>query len=198
MTGPRQSVGDTAASTDGDDAHVVDGVNVDALVAAVTSCPSVSGMAVGGPGSAVTLLPGRRVPGARVTNGEVQVDVRARWGATAAMLGREVHAATRTLLAGHSLHVLITDIDDPGAPAAAPDASADATPVARADGVPASALPAAPELIALPATGPHGSAADNPSLTFPLTTESGATAASAPDDPTSDAIDPSDRPASPS
>ena len=128
-----------------DDSHVIDGVDVDALVAAVTGCPSVSGVVGGALGGAMTLLPGRRIPGVRVVDGEVRVEVRARWGVTAAMLAREVRAATTPLLAGHKLHVVIGDIDDP------PDNSAQGARELRA--APGSAARPAPrEPIALPGT----------------------------------------------
>ena len=79
----------------------------------VAACPSVSGLTGGAPGGVTTLLPGRRVIGVRVSAGVVHVEVRARWGVTAAMLAGEVRAGTAALLAKHRLHVLISDIDDP-------------------------------------------------------------------------------------
>ena len=110
----------TSPAKDIDHAQVVGGVDVDLLVAAITGCPSVSAMASSGPGSATTLLPGRTVPGVRVDRGEVHVEVLARWGTTVDQLGREVRAATAALRAGHRLHILIADIDDPPQLAAPP------------------------------------------------------------------------------
>ena len=102
----------TAADTVDDSARVVDGVDVDAVVAAVIACPSVSGMSDETFGAA-TLLPGRRVAGVRVDGSEVRLQLRARWGITQAMLMREIRAATAALIAGHRLHVVIDDIDLP-------------------------------------------------------------------------------------
>ena len=112
-----QAAGETAtrstiAATVDDSARVVDGVDVDAVVAAVIACPSVSGMSDATFGAA-TLLPRRRVAGVRVAGSEVRVQLRARWGSTPAVLVREVRAATAALIAGHRLHVIIDDIDLP-------------------------------------------------------------------------------------
>ncbi len=114
--------------------EVIDGVDVDALVAAVVSCPSVTAVLGGAVGAATTLLPGRRVPGVRLAGDEVRVEVRARWGSTAAILNREVRAATANLLAGHRLNIVIGDIDAPS-----PRADTEALPVTTA---PDAALPA--------------------------------------------------------
>lgn len=132
-----------------DDARVVDGVDVDAVVVAVTSCSSVSGMAERGLGGAVTLLPGRRVVGVRVAEGVVRVDVCAQWNATAAKLADEVRAATAGLLHGHRLHVVVADIADPDDAATASDAAG--------NGLPAREQPAAP------ATDPAPSVVPDPS-----------------------------------
>ena len=125
----------TAADTVDDSARVVDGVDVDAVVAAVIACPSVSGMS-GGTFGAATLLPGRRVAGVRVDGREVRVQLRARWGITPAMLMREVRAATAALIAGHRLHVIIDDID-------LPDDNAPVVPHRRLSGRPAQGEPSA-------------------------------------------------------
>lgn len=93
--------------------QVIDGVDVDAVAAAVTGCPSVAGVSGGSFGATTSLLPGRRVSGVRVQGGEVRVEVRVRWGATAAAVSGEIRAATVRLLAGHRLHVVIGDIDLP-------------------------------------------------------------------------------------
>lgn len=166
-----------AENTERPGASSVDGVDVDAVAATVTACPSVSGLAAGGLGSAMTLLPGRRVAGIQVSGGEVLVEVRARWGSTAAMLAREVRAATGPLLAGHRLHVIVADIDTPDA---APDTPG--SPAFTAGQVEPSMHPAA--------LADDGLSTDHPA--------NRSVAVAAPPEAAGAEVDPSDRPASPS
>ncbi|MFI7604256.1 hypothetical protein ACIBTV_03945 [Micromonospora sp. NPDC049366] len=90
---------------------VVDGVDVDAVAAAVRACPAVAGLvALGGRG---TYLPGRRVDGVVVDADTVLVQVRARWGARAPELAAQVRAAVAPLVAGRHIDVVVADVGDP-------------------------------------------------------------------------------------
>jgi hypothetical protein len=92
---------------------VIDGIDVDALAAAVTACPGVSAL-FGGRGDAIaTYLPGRRVPGVEVQPSTVTIHIRSRWGVSAAQLLTEIAAAASPLLRGKRLQVVVADIDDP-------------------------------------------------------------------------------------
>ena len=53
----------------------VHGIDVDALVALVSSCRSVAALASGPADAVATFLPGRRVPGLRVGDDVVEVHV---------------------------------------------------------------------------------------------------------------------------
>ena len=99
-------------------------VDVDAVAAAVTACPSVSHLVEGGPGEQVaTFLPGRRVNGVRVTDDEVEVHVATRWDVPIPLAAAEVRSAVATLVGGRSVAVAVEDIDEPQAalPAHTPD-----------------------------------------------------------------------------
>jgi hypothetical protein len=94
-------------------AAVVDGVDVDAVAAAVRDCGGVSGLYGGRYGEVVTYLPGRTVPGVVVGGGRVRVQVRSRWGVEAPRLAARITAALAPLTGRHPVDVLIADIDDP-------------------------------------------------------------------------------------
>ncbi|SCL68482.1 hypothetical protein [Micromonospora eburnea] len=68
----------TAIEKQGD--AVVDGVDVDAVLAAVQACRGVAGLTAGWPGGRTTYLPGRQVEGVAVDADAVVVQVRGRWG----------------------------------------------------------------------------------------------------------------------
>lgn len=99
---------------------VVGGVDVDAVAAAVRSCPSVARLSGGLVGEAATYLPGRRVRGIVVREDpgtdETDLDVRvvARLGPTMAEVADEVHRAIALAAPGRSATVAIDDIDTPG------------------------------------------------------------------------------------
>jgi hypothetical protein len=108
---------------------LIDGVNVDAVAAAVTACPGVSGL-FGGRGDAIaTYLPGRRVSGIEVQPSTVTIHVRGRWGVSAPQLFAEIAAAVSPLLLGKRLHVVVADIDDPDPPVVLPLPAAPAVAV---------------------------------------------------------------------
>ena len=119
-------------------------VDVDAVAAAVTACPSVARMAGGGlTGQVATYLPGRRVEGVRVHEDAIEVHVATRWDVPIPQAAAEVRAALAPLVGGRPITVAVEDIDEPQAaipattggsplamPAAAPGAggAADPTP----------------------------------------------------------------------
>lgn len=107
----------------GPSSAMIDGVDVDAIAAAVLACPAVSGL-YGGPGDVVaSYLPGRRVAGVEVVDAEPHVYVRSRWAVPAAELLRQVSAALLPVLGRRHFEVVVADIDDPDAPAPALGAS---------------------------------------------------------------------------
>lgn len=88
-------------------------VDPDAVVAATVSCPSVAGMSAGKAAEVATYLPGRRVRGVRITEGEVELRVIARWGLFLPGIAEEVRAAVRPFVRGAPVSVYIDDIQDP-------------------------------------------------------------------------------------
>ena len=95
------------------EAAVVDGVNVDAVVAAVRGCAGVAGMDGGQFGEVASYLPGRKVPGVVVSGGRVRVQIRSRWAVPAPDLAALVTAVLAPLTGSHPVDVVIADIDDP-------------------------------------------------------------------------------------
>src|SRR5690348_9697652 len=65
------------------EAAVIDGVNVDAVAAAVLGCAGVAGLDGGRFGEVASYLPSRKVPGVVVSGGRVRVQIRSRWGVPA-------------------------------------------------------------------------------------------------------------------
>jgi hypothetical protein len=96
---------------------VVDGVDLDAVVAAARSCAGVDDLSSGPWGGVVTYLPGRQVPGVRVASDHVVLSMRGRWGVPAAEIARQVRAAVADLVAPRRVDLVLADVSDP-----APDA----------------------------------------------------------------------------
>jgi hypothetical protein len=92
---------------------IVEGIDVDAVAAAVRSCPGVSGLHGGRYGEVTTYLPGRAVRGVVVGAGRVRVQVRAAWGTEAPPLAAAITAALTPLTGNRPVDVAIADIDDP-------------------------------------------------------------------------------------
>ena len=91
-------------------------VDVDAVAAAVTACPSVAHLATGGlTGQVATYLPGRRVEGVRVTEDAIEVHLATRWDVPIPQAAAEVRAALAPLAGGRPITVAVEDIDDPQA-----------------------------------------------------------------------------------
>lgn len=99
---------------------LVDGVNVDAVAAAILRCPGVSGLSGGRFGEVGTYLPGRRVAGVQLTGDTVTVHVRGVWGVPVARLYEQVSAAVAALVARRTMHLVLADIDDPPVPVPVP------------------------------------------------------------------------------
>ena len=104
-------------------AAVIDGVEVDAVAAAVLGCAGVAGLDGGRFGEVTSYLPGRKVPGVVVSGGRVRVQIRARWAVPAPDLAAGVTAALAPLAGRRPVDVLIADIDDPPGPPEHPAAA---------------------------------------------------------------------------
>ncbi len=92
---------------------VVDGIDIDAVAAAVRACPGVSDLSGGRLGDVASYLPGRRVPGVVVEPTALSIQVRARWGVPAADLLAQITVALAVLRHGRPLDVVVADVDDP-------------------------------------------------------------------------------------
>ena len=95
------------------DAAVIDGVNVDAVAAAVLGCAGVAGLDGGRFGEVASYLPGRKVQGVVVSGGRVTVQIRSRWAVPAPDLAALITAVLAPLTGSHPVDVVIADIDDP-------------------------------------------------------------------------------------
>jgi hypothetical protein len=89
---------------------VVDGVDLDAVVAAARSCAGVDDLSSGPWGGVVTYLPGRQVPGVRVASDHVVLSLRGRWGVPAAEIARQVRAAVTDLVAPRRVDLILADV----------------------------------------------------------------------------------------
>ena len=119
---------------------IVDGVDIDAVHAAVSNCPGVAGVGSGTLAALTTYLPGRRIPGIRINPESIELEIVANWDATAAAIGRHIRAAIAGLVSGRRVDITIADI-------VLPD---EQPPADIADETPE--LVAAPERLALPAS----------------------------------------------
>ena len=99
----------------------MEGVDVDAVAAAVRGCAGVSALDGGPFGETVTYLPGRTVNGVVIGGGRVRVQIRSRWGVEAPVLAASIITAVAPLTGPRPVDVVIADIDDPpsGPPARA-------------------------------------------------------------------------------
>lgn len=100
-----------------DAAAVIDGIDVDAVAAAVRRCAGVAALDSGPFGDVASYLPGRIVPGVAAGGGRVTVQVRARWGIPAPDLAGLITAAVTSLTGPRPVDVVIADVDDPPATA---------------------------------------------------------------------------------
>ena len=95
------------------DSAVIDGVNVDAVAAAVRVCPGVSGLDGGQFSPVASYLPGRIVEGVEVSGGRVTVQIRAQWAVPVPELAARITRALAPLIGDRPVDVVISDIDDP-------------------------------------------------------------------------------------
>ncbi|HEV2888101.1 MAG TPA: hypothetical protein VGX49_14410 [Jatrophihabitans sp.] len=130
---------------------LVDGIDIDAVAAAVRGCPAVDDLDGGPLGGAVTYLPGRRVPGIRIADDRIEVHVRGVWDQPVSLVAGQIRDALATLNGGRIIDVVLTDIAEPGHARAQPPSSAAqpagvSTPTVLADGtVEAWTRPSAPD-----------------------------------------------------
>ena len=93
---------------------VIDGVDVDAVAAAVAGCAGVSALDGGQFGEvATTYLPGRKVAGVVVADGRVKVRVRAQWGVPVPDLAALITMVLAPLTGSRPVDVTISEVDDP-------------------------------------------------------------------------------------
>jgi hypothetical protein len=95
---------------------LIEGVDVDAVAAAVRSCAAVDDLYSTPAMALASYLPGRQVAGVRVGDGAVTVQVRSTWAVPIAEVAHQVRVAISALTAHHTVHVVVADITDaPGA-----------------------------------------------------------------------------------
>lgn len=93
---------------------LVDGIDVDAVAAAVRGCPAVDDLDSGLLGGAATYLPGRRVPGLRIGPDRVEVHVRGVWNQPVSLVASQIRQALASLAADRVVDVVLADIAEPG------------------------------------------------------------------------------------
>ena len=85
-----------------------------AVAAAVLAVSGVVAMSAGPVGQFRSYLPGGTVPGVRIDDGEVIVNVVARYGMSLTDLGEQVRRAVGSLVDGRSVTVSVDDVVLPG------------------------------------------------------------------------------------
>ncbi|MEO7262622.1 MAG: Asp23/Gls24 family envelope stress response protein [Jatrophihabitantaceae bacterium] len=115
---------------------VVDGIDVDAVAAAVRGCPAVDDLDGGRLDAVATYLPGRRVPGIRIVDDRIEVHVRGVWDQPVSLIARQVQGVLAPLTGGRIIDVVLTDVAEPGHARARLESGAAGT----SDGVTPSAL----------------------------------------------------------
>jgi hypothetical protein len=123
---------------------VIDGVDVDAVAAAVQACAGVAELNGGQFGEVASYLPARKVPGVVVSGGRVRVQIRSRWGIPAPDLAVLITTVLAHLTGGKPVDVVVADIDDP--------------PGTLPSGEPADRRPSEPAAQTGPAVAPRGGA----------------------------------------
>ncbi len=111
---------------------LIEGVDLDAVAAAVRACPSVDDLCAGSWGGVVSYFAGRQVAGIRVSPDHVLISIRARWGVPVAELAGEVRGAVAALVAPRRVDIVVADlaeapartVPEPGAGAGAAGAGA--------------------------------------------------------------------------
>lgn len=108
MSSPRS---DTPAGFGSGNA-VVDGVDVDAVAAAVRACPGVEALYSSKTASVASYLPGRQVAGVRVAADAVTVQVRTAWAVPFPAVAARIQLAVAALGGGRRVDVVVADIAD--------------------------------------------------------------------------------------
>jgi hypothetical protein len=91
----------------------IDGIDIDAVAAAVRGCAGVSRLDGGQFGEVASYLPGRKVDGIVVSGGRLRVQIRSQWAVPAPELAALIKAALVPLTGHRPVDVVIGDIDDP-------------------------------------------------------------------------------------
>ena len=97
---------------------VVDGVDLDAVAAAVRGCPAIDDLSSGTWGGVVSYLPGRQIAGIRVASDHVVISVRGRWGFPVSEMAHQVRAAIGALVAPRRVNLVVAELA--GAPGEIP------------------------------------------------------------------------------
>lgn len=82
----------------------------DDVAAAVAAAPGVAALSAGRLGGAGTYLPGRRVTGVVVRDGDIEVHVIGRSGVPVGTIAAEVRRAAEPFASGQPVHVIIEDL----------------------------------------------------------------------------------------
>ena len=99
---------------------IIDGIDIDAVAAAVRGCAGVAGLG-GQFGEVASYLPGRKVQGIVVSGGRVTVQIRSQWAVPVPELAALIRAVLAPLTGHRPVDVVIADIGDPpGMPPRAP------------------------------------------------------------------------------
>ncbi len=130
---------------------VVDGVDVDALAAAVQSCDGVDDLDRGPLGSVATYLPGRQLAGIRIGSRRVTLQVKGTWGVPVHELAAQIEQAAAPFVGNRTVDIVLADVTDPtssqGAPTAQDNPSPSTTPnAAAAPNAESSSAPTAPSV----------------------------------------------------
>ena len=140
---------------------IIDGVDLDAVAAAVRSCPAIDDLSPGPWGGVVSYLPGRQVAGLRVASDHVLISVRGRWGVPVAEMARQVRAAVAGLVGPRRVDLEVADLAGvPGeAPAGSPGEEVNSWPTSSPGGRPgaSSSAPITPTVVATPPNSPLAS-----------------------------------------
>lgn len=123
---------------------LVDGIDVDAVAAAVRGCPAVHDLDGGRLGGVATYLPGRRVPGIRIDDDRIEVHVRAVWNQPVSLVAQQIRAVLATLSGGRVIDVVLTDVAEPGQPRQLPAPPALPPAATPSAAIPSAATPSAP------------------------------------------------------
>ena len=140
---------------------VVDGVDLDAVAAAVRSCPAIDDLSPGPWGGVVSYLPGRQLAGVRIASDHVLISVRGQWGVPVAEMARQVRTALAGLVGPRRVDLEVADLAGaPGeTPAGGPREEVSSWPTSSPGGGPgaSSSAPITPTVAVTPPRSPLAS-----------------------------------------